>query len=249
MGLLNFEKEKQEEYKKRLVKIEDERLRLEKLCERIIESESPILLTEGKTDVIILEIAWKKLFPDKTRSFRIISCDPLTDENSSAAGADMLKKALESCRTDQPKTIGLFDRDEKGIKSFDKLDNNFIVQDDNLVKLHKNSNVAAFLIPDIPGKEEYIQSENLPIEFLFPEDRIITSINGRSLKLKQKKCKIIIGNIIQREEDTHEHCYRKIVENKFFFADKIVPTFSKDSFENFIPIFEYVAVIIELMDQ
>jgi len=99
---------------------------LEKLKLEIERSQKTVLLTEGKTDVILLKTAWGKLY-DIECPFEIKSCDIYSDEHEfSAAGCDMLAYSLRTCRFDNNhKIIGLFDRDEDGLKSY-KLDKNFI---------------------------------------------------------------------------------------------------------------------------
>ena len=249
LGLLQLAKEQQEEFERRKKELEVEARQLKDLSRKISEAQSPILLTEGKSDSLILEEAWRRLYPDEEKDFRIIPCDPLPGEES-AGGAGMLQKALVSCRLDQPLTIGLFDRDVEGIRKFNNLDNNFSVHSNNPhIKIHKNKNVAAFLIPDIPGKEDYINAENLLIEFLFPEDYIIKKHNGNGLNLSQKKRTIQIeGKKIEERETTEPH-YRKIVGNKMYFAKDVVPKFPDDAFVNFRYIFNCFRSILQDLKQ
>ena len=249
LGLLQLAKEQQEEFERLKKQLEEESQRLKSLSSEINKAQSPILLTEGKSDVLILKEAWRRLYPDKKKEFRIISCDPLPGKES-AGGADMLQKALVSCRPDQPLTIGLFDRDEEGIKAFDKLDSNFSVHSSTPhIKIHKNKNVAAFLIPDIPGKEDYIKADNLPIEFLFPEDCITKKHGTYGLVLRQEnEYKVIEKKRIEIGETTEPY-YRKICNNKMYYAEKVVPTFSDDAFENFRYIFDCFHSILHDLEE
>ncbi len=246
LGLLQLTKEQQEEFERRKKELEEEAQRLKDLSSKIDEAQSPILLTEGKSDALILEEAWKRLYHNKKKDFRIIPCDPLPGKES-AGGADMLQKALVSCRPDQPLTIGLFDRDEKGIEAFKKLDNNFSEHSDQDIKIHRNRKVAAFIIPKISGKENYISADNLPIEFLFPEDCITKQYGGYGLDLRQEKKVKMIGKKRVEEGETTEPYYRKISGNKMYYAEKVVPTLYDDAFENFRFIFDcFQSILLDL---
>lgn len=238
LGLLQLTREQQGEFERRKKELESEVQHLKDLKIESSRAQSPILLTEGPSDPMILNEAWKRLYPHKVMEFRIISCNTFTDKEN-AAGTGMLTKALESCRSDQPLTIGLFDRDWEGMKAFKKLGGMFhVFQGNPLVKIHKNKNVAAFLIPDIDGKEDYIEAENLPIEFLFPEDCITKQQNGFGLKLRQVKKTTKVDQRIIGEVETNEPYHRKIDGNKVHYAEKIISTFPDSAFNNFEKIFE-----------
>jgi AAA15 family ATPase/GTPase len=232
LGLLQLEKEQQEEFEKRKRALQEDHDRLAELEAEFNRAQSPILLTEGKTDVSILETAWQKAYESTARRFRIISCSTMGD--GSTAGAGILVKALESCRWDMPVTIGLFDRDKEGIKAFQSLDNNFkVLEDKPNVKVHSNNNAAAFLIPDLPGKEDYMSHDNLPLEFVFPEQYIEMKINGKGLECDYEKKVTTVGGKTIQEDLAHEPHFRRISrDSKTFFAEEVVPTFPPNAFAN-----------------
>jgi len=245
LGLLELEKKSQELFERALVELNSTKGRLDSLQDQFSQASSPILLTEGKSDPIILEHAWSRIFPAQSRNFRIIPCTTFDDGKESSGGTGILKKALESCRTDQPITVGLFDRDEKGIKSFNNLDKNFLVYRKTAdIKMHKNRNAAAFLIPNILAKKDYIDVDNLPIEFLFPEDYIVKQHNGYGLELCQEKIFKLIGNKRIEDKETTEPIYRKVIGNKTYYAEKVIPTFPNDAFLNFKDVFECFLLIL-----
>lgn len=75
----------------------------------------PVVYVEGKTDVSILTIAWKKLFNNAPLQFKILKADLRPDTQGGGAGADSLSLLLNAHRPDDPfVVIGLFDRDKKG---------------------------------------------------------------------------------------------------------------------------------------
>lgn len=107
----------------------------------------PILITEGKTDVIILSEAWKRLYKYEC-PFIIKSCNIYSENfDLSAAGSDMLQETIETWKYDSPNVlIGIFDNDEKGIKCYNNLNKNFITDIANLWKKHKNDYYEEFRI-------------------------------------------------------------------------------------------------------
>jgi hypothetical protein len=123
LGLLEFQKEFQAKYDARIKTIDTDQKALEQLKRDISSKTSPIVLTEGKWDVKIMECAWAKLYPNIVCPFRLIPC-ATTDEDLGVGtgGLETLRAALDSARIDQPPTIGIFDRDKDGVeKGFNKL--------------------------------------------------------------------------------------------------------------------------------
>lgn len=122
------------------------------------ENKNPIIIyTEGKTDIMHIENAWKILF-EKEHNFKFISFDgieKLANHISSSNG--MLEKQITN-----NKIIAIFDSDSTGIKNFKKL----TTKDPNeKYALAKNSNrtfivLLPFIEPDLNGLCE--------IEFLYP---------------------------------------------------------------------------------
>jgi AAA15 family ATPase/GTPase len=238
LGLLELEKEHQEEFERRKAILLSETEKVEELREEISKASSPILLTEGKTDATIIEHAWDRLYSGTTMRFRVLSCS--TTEDGSTAGVGILSKHLESCRQDMPITIGLFDRDDEGIRAFENLDKNFkLLEGYDNIKVHKNNRAAAFLIPAISGKEEYIKFNNLPIEFVFPEEAISKQVDGKGLECEYEKKEVKVGkNVVEKVDATEPH-FRKIKRNsKTYFAEKVVPELNDDDFEGIKSIIE-----------
>lgn len=248
LGLLELQRKQQEEFILRQKELAEEKKQLENIKNIFLQSTQPILLTEGASDPTILKKAWESLYPREQIPFRILSCNTNPPDISEAAGASMLKATLNSTRTDEPKTIGMFDYDLEGIKEYDLLNANFINKPG--IKYHKNGKCAAFCIPFIPNRKEYYENKNLPIEFLFPDEYIIKKRDdGHGLEFKQEKKIIRIGNISQKIEDTTEPYFRRIVKNKVCFANDIITKFENNAFENFKYIFDLCKKILkELKD-
>lgn len=245
LGLMQLAEQQQMEFERYLNAMESERKKLEAVRRTLDEATSPMVLTEGTTDKLILEEAWKRLMPGTQRPFRITSCDPFADYNKSAGGAGTLKKALETVRADGPVTIGLFDHDEKGFEVFTRLDRNFESTDNEFIKLHKNGRASAFVIHNIQGREKYLQVRNLCLEFLFKDEFLATKVDGKVLQLKQKLICRKLGKIALPPEQTTDPHHRQIIGNKMFFAQHIVPTLPDEAFANFNTIFASIETILQ----
>lgn len=117
----------------------------------------PVILTEGKTDAKLLAVAWDKLYPNNAIPFEVKSCDlgggVGGQEN---AGADELKKILESTTRDQrPPRVGVFDRDEKGNSCFENLKKHKDFADDDEAKVNVNGQSGAVRLPDVAWGSPY----------------------------------------------------------------------------------------------
>lgn len=247
LGLLQLASQQQQEYEKKKAELDTKLQNLQGLEDKYREGKSPIILTEGRTDPIILLEAWKRLNPGTKPPFRIISCSTLSESEGEAAGAGMLKSAISCVRPDHPTTIAIFDSDEEGIKEFGNLHKTFS-ENHNFpeVRTHKNGRAHAFTLPCPTDKTPYKENNNLCIEFLFPEECIIkTTKNGHGLTLQQKvKTEQIGGKVISKSLTTEPH-FREIKSGKTVFCSEIVPTFKDTDFSGFAPIFELIKHLIK----
>lgn len=244
LGYLKLQEELFEEYLLKKQRLEDSLKDVKSLKEKIKSFELPVVVTEGKTDVIILKTAWSKLYPNITMPFNICSCDAIGDGQS--AGCDMLKNYLTSYRFDSSHiVIGVFDRDEKGIKSFE-LSNNFILDNSGLFKKSKNNKAYAMLLPEIQSKKDFIKYKNFCVEFLFDEEYLQTKIEGKGLVLKPGVT-VESFNGIEINKTATQELYFNTIDNssKTFFAEKVVPTLPDEAFKNFIPLFDIINKILE----
>jgi hypothetical protein len=121
------------------------------------ELNKPVILTEGKTDAIILGIAWEKLRPTTERSFEVRSCDLGSEfEDQENAGADELKKILEATTKKEPYIrIGIFDRDIKGTSVFQKLRQHNLCRQLEDVRINVNKKSASILLPQVDWGSPY----------------------------------------------------------------------------------------------
>jgi len=218
-------------------------------------SHRPILLTEGKTDAIILSIAWRKLF-DFDCPFDISSCNLMADESSdnAIAGAGILSKILCGTRHDSPRiVIGLFDNDKTGQDEY-RLDANYRLNEDSRWKKHKNGKGYAFVIPAEGELKKIADIKNLSIEFLFSEESLKKEVGGKKLRFQDAQ-KIVryngfcVNSYEEKELANMPWYYERIEDySKVEFANCVVPSFEKEEFANFRPLFEVVLDILETIE-
>ena len=248
LGVSQLQQELHETYLKKLERMNLISQEVIKLKEIITESQKPLVLTEGKTDVAILKTAWQKLFPEKLIPFNIQSCDlyPPEEKGTSGAGCGILAKTLQCIRFDNPHLIiGLFDRDTEGIKAY-KLDNNFLSYNrSTFIKKHRNGKAYAILLPTPDGMENFEEVENLPIEFYFSEGDLNKEVEGKKLKLVFNSLELKYNGKTIRTEQRKELRFAQIDrQTKVDFAENVVPTLSAEAFERFQLLFENIHLII-----
>ena len=219
-----------------------------KLTETISKFTTPILLTEGRTDVKLLEIAWQKLYPNNKRNFEIHSCDPVPFESNTggAGGAATLRSRIITVPHTSPnKLIAIFDRDREGIRNF-SLDGNFVLfnaRDDQ--KVHLNKKAYAFLVPVPHALEEFRKFSNLPIEFLFEEQYLRKKVDNKGLVLTAKKIETKVdGQTIEERQGDRLALMGIEKDSKKWFSERVVPTLPAKAFKNFTLIFDVIAEII-----
>ena len=120
---------------------------------------TPVVLVEGKTDKVHLEIAWKKLFPNVTQPWTIVPCGGEEEAQINRGGADMLRTILRGCvlHADRP-IVGLFDQDREGMEQFKSLQSDGMeqVDRDSLHRKHPKKEIHAIPIPAPQNREDFV---------------------------------------------------------------------------------------------
>lgn len=201
------------------------------------------IYTEGPTDKLILEVAWKKLYGDDDPLFKIT---PVEINPGIGGGAKALTDEINSHRKEHGIAIGLFDRDIEGIKAYRDLHPEFKERDG--IKISEARHAAALLIPVPESKEKLAKLEKLWIENLFSEEAINTKTQdgkGLILRYKPRVYKEMIENIIVDEKKVDEESIETAVieDGKMDFARFVVPNLPSEEFEGFKLIFEKVGEI------
>lgn len=244
LGYMQIQKEVFSNFKQRVSALEEIIKQKNVLLKELEQLKKPVLYTEGKTDVIILDNAWKKLYGEQVRPFEIKSCNTLDEKDGSAAGCDVLKSLLNTTRPDSPQTvIGLFDRDLAGINAY-SLNNNFIEIEDGW-KQHKNKKANALLLPVPPGKEQFAKYKNLCIEYYFEKGDIDLRVDGKGLQLMPARIDTKFnGVLLDIEPPKAMHLQQVDPHTKTVFAETVVPTLPEASFVHFKALFQKILQIL-----
>jgi predicted ATP-dependent endonuclease of OLD family len=244
LGYFKIQQDIYEQYHKLIMENETTNALVSALQKELKSARKPVVLTEGKTDALILKEAWHKLY-NKDCPYEIKSCS-ITDENEvSCAGCDILAKYLESYRFDSDHiVVGIFDRDKAGINAY-KLDKNYIETPTKQWKTSKNNKAYAFMLPIPVGKEKFAENENLCIEFLFERSDLEKKVEGVGLGLVPpmvyQTCR---GKQIGSYKTDDFSLFEIDKDTKTYFAEKIVQTLPKEAFVHFKLIFELLETII-----
>jgi len=255
LGLLHIQKKVHDFYKSQLAEFKTTRERVTALENEILSSKLPLVLTEGKTDRLILETAWRKIRPGRSMPFICRAADTVGPHDGGNGGASSAAKAIESIHPDDNRVaIAIFDRDGEGLRAFESLSKNFSLNArDSSVKSHRNGLAFALLLPIPPHRHEYAGARNLPIEYLFTDSDIAKKTSsGRGIKLSEPKLKIVSDGGRQLNLPTPAFSpellgpYRLIDGDKTAFAEIIVPSLSKESFAAFEALFDSIETILML---
>lgn len=253
LGVLEIQKEVHDLYSERLKQFNELNERVGSLEDEVNRLHKPLVVTEGKTDRKILEIALEKLgqYPELI----VRECDN-TGGVGGTGGAGTLGKLIESIHPDDDRVvIAIFDNDDEGQKEFGKLSKNFtIIDDDPRCKGHSNGYAWALLLPEPEYREGFVEAKNLCIEYLFKDSVIGEKFSsGAKLELKSPPAEVLIsgrrvGELPEQARELlveYSKRFRKIGSGKDKFASEIVPNLDKDDFEGFVQLIDDINWILE----
>ena len=217
-----------------------------KLKEQIAKINKPLILTEGRSDEIILKNAWQKIYFDKDMPFDIIPCGYDVDISKRNGGAKELNNVLvrvSECNFSN-KIIGLFDNDQEGNGQFNGLQSSMFERCTSpcITRKHLKNYIWGMLLP-VPEfrKEKYEgtapSQRRFSIEHYFPDEL-----------LKENN---MLGDEVVPGSQVYE-----IAGDKVSFANK-TSSFDVKEFDNFKILFgklfeilhiDILAPKIELLD-
>ena len=233
------------------------------LEEEVSKHQLPVLLTEGSSDVIILQTAWAKLNPGVPMPFIVRVADSAEGVSEvCAGGAGSLAKMIESIHPDDNrKAIAVFDNDEQGIKELENLSNFKALNGRGDVRVHVNKLAYAVVLPVPEGREVYARNRALSIEFMFPDHiHILQNDEGKGLELDDAQIQAMIINgrsvpispqqaaQLQIADLPDASTVRKITGGKSVFANEIVPNLQVEDFTAFEKLFDIVLDILRDCD-
>lgn len=244
LGYARILQEQYEEYK-RIIEANEQKAQLIEQLQKLIEDNSlPVLLTEGKTDAIIITEAWKRI-RGGTCPFRVESCDLLGPDSTEGgfAGASMLKTILCGIRYDSERIImGLFDKDSAGNKEYNAL-SNYSESHNKKWKIHKTNKALALQLPyDEDLKSIAHDAENLSIEFYFDKEYLLNNDLSKPLLVVPQEARIINGKTIKKQQADMDCWYYFNVDKdlKVPFAQEVVPKLPDEAFIKFNLLFETI---------
>lgn len=124
----------------------------------------PLVITEGKTDVIIIQTAWKKLYPREQMFFECQSSGIEYEEGEREGNAEYVRKKLQHLSNiiSRP-IIGLFDNDSEGNRKFKSLSEKIFEKYDikKSIRKHLHSNVWGMLLPVPEGRKHFISDDDI----------------------------------------------------------------------------------------
>ncbi|RFB73968.1 MULTISPECIES: ATP-binding protein [unclassified Herbaspirillum] len=252
LGMLQIQEKIHQIYAAQIAEFHDLQKIKEKIHAELRSSKLPLVLVEGKSDKLIIDTAWEKLYK-KPMPFKVRVADPAGDGGTGGAG--MLAKTIESVHPDDGrKCIAIFDQDHEGIKSFQGLSKNFtLLSAFNDCKVHKNKHSYVFLLPAPSYRSDYVDAQNHMIEYMFDDHALGTKHRGRGLTFSQgeaallvngKKIKITQSQQLQLGFELLQH--RVIISGKDTFSETIVPKLEADAFAGFVPLFELIGNLLSL---
>ena len=250
LGIVELQKEVHEKYMFELK--ENDRLKeeVQALEEAIIESQMPLVLTEGVTDADILQKAYAKLFEDKI-PFILRECDNIQLGSQSNGGAKNLAKMIETIHPhDGRKAIAIFDNDEEGRKAFKELSKNFKVDTTN-PRIKKSTSGYAFSLL-LPVPDYRTEDDALSIEFMFTDNVLLKkNEQGKGLVLENEPAHMIVGGKrIELPKEQMElalntvNIPKRIKAGKDIFANEIVPSLEVTDFGAFNALFDEVRSLL-----
>ncbi|AUO22874.1 hypothetical protein [Pseudomonas sp. NC02] len=206
----------------------------------------PVLYVEGKTDRMILNTAYSKLFPNEEIPFLIKECDVTGGNKGGSGGAQTLCTFISTVRKDSAyPALALFDNDREGMEAYKKLPKYFKDRGEGRYakqgKLSESGRAGAMLIPASNDRRKYVEMQNYSIEFLFDDDVLgYKNDQGYGLVLRYPDLEVRVKNgsglvVETRKSDILET--REISDGKLVFARDIVPELDSSRFSRFSSLF------------
>jgi len=153
-------------------------LEIQELKNYISQLTRPLVITEGKTDVILIETAWQKLYPKEQIFFECQSSGIEFEEDERQGNADSVRRKLEHLSTLATRPIiGLFDNDREGNEQFKSLSKKIFEKYDikNSLRKHIHNNIWGMLLPVPDERKLFVTDDDITqryfvIEHYFSDD-------------------------------------------------------------------------------
>lgn len=199
----------------------------------IMELTKPLIITEGKTDVVLIETAWQKLYPNTEMFFKCEASGIEFEKEKREGNANNVRRTIEFLANvaDRP-IIGLFDNDREGNEQFKGVNNKIFEAHNikNSIRKHNNKNIWAMLLP-VPNERKLFVTDDDMLQRYFVIEHYFSDDVLRNQKMYGK-------NILKTE------VFKINDKRKDEFSHKINDLDAKD-FKNFEILFEEIKNILQ----
>jgi len=219
----------QKPYIYNLLKLIDRYEYEEKLIE--VDTNKPLIITEGKTDKQILETAWEKLYPEVFMPYTIQVSGVEIEEDKKQGNADLLKRVLELDKHENRIIIGIFDNDKEGNEQFKGLKKGVFeaYKIKNPIRKHLSRNIYGMLLPVPKFRENFITEDDILQRYFVIEHYF----SDKVLEKYNMKGHSILGTEVF-----------KVTNGKDIFSKKI-KKLNKEEFKYFELLFDVIKKIIK----
>lgn len=229
-----------------------------RLDEELLQQNIPHIIVEGVTDKIIMDEAFRRLYPEEEPFFEILHADGATNIPPYLKSAKLLSKQLNHA------VIGLFDRDQEGRKQINNFSGCSVIDGTDFLSISAERHLYAGLLPlPAPLKEIEEQIRNIlgddinlpiPIEFMFPCEVINHALGEGFIELEDRIAKandpelpatINISDMYGKHlNDETAFLAKKVKKStKRSFSDWVIQQ-SDEAFSNFTNLFEQIKTVI-----
>lgn len=199
----------------------------------LLEMSKPLVVTEGKTDVQLINTAWEKLYPAKEMYFECICSGIEIEEEERQGSAENVRRTLEyHANISDRIVIGLFDNDREGNDQFKGLNKKSFEKYDiqTNIRKHKNKDVYGMLLP-VPNERKSFVTEDDASQRYFVIEHYFSDYILRSHSMYGSN---ILGT-----------CIFKVNNRKDAFSKEVKNLDTKE-FENFYILFDKIKEIVNV---
>lgn len=193
----------------------------------------PLVLTEGKTDSKLIEVAWKKLYPGREMFFECKASGVEYESSEREGNADTVRRTVEYLSTVTERAIiGLFDNDRAGNEQFKGLNKKIFDKYDikNDIRKHNNRDIFGMLLPVPDSRKIFVTEDDITQRYFVIEHYFKDNV------LKQHS--MYGGNILGT-------CVFKVNNKKVEFSKKVESLNAKE-FSEFHILFSKIKKVLKV---
>lgn len=235
LGVLEVQHKVIAEYRRICQEKEEVEKKKSEIQRKLEKYTRPVVFTEGKTDMMILNTAWEKLYPSEERPFVLEPSGFGINQSERNGGANELQRTLKLVSNlNIACIVGVFDNDEEGNAQFKGLGKEKIFESYNgnsYCKKHKLRDIYGLLLPVPEFRKLFVTIDDINqryfvIEHYFSDDILLKN------RLKGKN---ILGTDVFKIQGG----------GKTSFAANVVPNLNSEEFIHFECFFDQIKMLID----